>query len=87
LTGLLIALLLLGITIGIAVTAISGGVAADPPAHVPPHRHFKYSASGEKVYVGPNFCSNAATAKGFSNFHRNVHLVDPGVNDIWFEPC
>jgi hypothetical protein len=67
--------------------AVSRHVAADPPASVPAHRHYKYSGSGEKVYVGPNFCDNAATKNGFSNFHRNVHLVDPGINDIWSEPC
>ena len=91
-TGLRIAALLLGITIGLEVTAMSGimisrHVAADSPAPVPPHRHYKYTASGEKLYVGPNFCTNAATAQGFYAFHKNVHLTDPGINDIWSEPC
>ena len=86
-TGLRIAALLLGITIGLGVMAISGPVAADTPTPVPAHRHFKYNASGEKVYVGVNFCDNAATADGFSSFHYNVHVIDPGMNDILSEPC
>ena len=91
-TGLRIAALLLGITIGLEVTAMSGimisrHVAADSPAPVLPHRHYKYTASGEKLYVGPNFCANAATRQGFYAYHRNVHLTDPGINDIRSESC
>jgi hypothetical protein len=91
-TGLRIAALLLGITIGLEATAMSGimisrHVAADTPAPVPPHRHYKYTASGEKLYVGPNFCANAATGQGFYAYHRNVHLTDPGMNDIRSESC
>jgi hypothetical protein len=91
-TGLRIAALLLGITIGLEVTAMSGimisrHVAADTPAPVLPHRHYKYTASGEKLYVGPNFCANAATGQGFYAYHRNVHLTDPGMNDIRSESC
>jgi hypothetical protein len=86
-TGLRIAVLLLGITIGIGFTAISRHVAADTPAYVPAHRHFKESVSGEKVYVGPNFCDNTATESGFSNFHYNVHKAQPGINDIQLELC
>jgi hypothetical protein len=91
-TGLRIAALLIGITIGLGVIATSGmmmfgHVAADSPAPVPPHRHYKFTAGGEKVYVGPNFCTSAATAEGFYAFHRNVHLMDPGINDIRSELC
>jgi hypothetical protein len=44
--GLRVAALALGITIGVAATAASGMmifglVAADSPAPVPPHRHYK----------------------------------------------
>jgi hypothetical protein len=91
-TGLRLAALLLGITIGLEVVAMSGimiarHVAADSPQPVSPHRHYKLSASGEKIFVGPNFCTNAATAQGFDAFHRNVHVTDPGMNDIKSEPC
>jgi hypothetical protein len=89
--GLRIAALLLGITIGLEVTALSGimisrHVAADTPAPVAPHRHYKMTASGEKVYVGPNLCDNATTAQGYYALHRNVHLMDPGINYMT-EPC
>lgn len=70
---------------GIANTAID--VSADKPAPVVPHRHYKFTASGEKVYVGPNFCDVEASAQGFYGFHHNVHLTDPGLNDIHSEAC
>jgi hypothetical protein len=90
-TGLRIAALLLGFIIGLEVIAMSGimiprHVAADSPAPVAPHRHYEITASGEKVYVGPNFCDNATTAQGYHAFHRNVHLMDPGINYMT-EPC
>jgi hypothetical protein len=80
------------VTIGVTAAAapgiaIFGHVTADQPAPVCPHRHYKLTNDGEKVYIGPNFCSNAATAEGFSAFHYNVHLTDPGMNDIKSEPC
>jgi hypothetical protein len=85
-TGLRIAMLLLGITIGIGFMAVSRHVAADTPTPVTAHRHFKISDTGEKIYVGPNFCDNDATGDGFANFHRNVHLY-PGMNGIQSELC
>jgi hypothetical protein len=88
-TGLRIAVLLLGITIGIGFMAASRHVAADTPASVAAHRHFfKSSDTGEKIYVGPNFCNNTATADGFANFHYNVHKAQPGINNnIQSEDC
>jgi hypothetical protein len=86
-TGLRIAALLLGITVGLGVMATSGRVTADSPAPVPPHRHYKLLASGEKVYVGPRFCDNIAASQGFYRFHQRVHLTDPGINDIKSESC
>lgn len=76
-----------GLIVGAALVATVGEATADAPPPVPAHRHYKLAASGEKVYVGPNFCEVAASAQGFYGFHAKVHLTDPGTNDILSESC
>jgi hypothetical protein len=44
--------------------------------HISPHRHFINTASGEKVYIGPNPCP-ASPSIAFDNFHGNVHRGTP----------
>jgi hypothetical protein len=70
---------------GVANTAID--VSADRPAPIGAHRHYKFAANGDKVYVGPNFCDVDASAQGFYGFHQKVHVTDPGLNDILSEGC
>ncbi len=79
--------LISGSIVGSVLLVTVGVAAADAPPSVAPHRHFKYAANGEKVYVGPNFCDVEAAAQGFYGFHAKVHAQDPGVNDIQSEPC
>jgi hypothetical protein len=79
--------LLSGLIVGAALVGTVGEAAANAPAPVPPHRHYKFAANGEKVYVGPNFCDVDAAAQGFYGFHAKVHVTDPGINDISPEPC
>lgn len=76
-----------GLIVGAVLVATVGEAAADAPEPVPPHRHYKLAANGEKVYVGPNFCDIEAAAQGFYGFHHKVHATDPGVNDILSEGC
>jgi hypothetical protein len=45
------------------------------------------NAGGSKVYVGPDFCGIDAEAQGFAAFHHKVHVKDPGLVDVFFEPC
>lgn len=59
---------------------------ADAPPLVRAHRHY-ILVNEARVYVGPDFCSNAAPAQGFAAFHKNVHLTDPGLVDVRSEAC
>jgi hypothetical protein len=79
--------LISGLIAGSVLVVTVGVAAADAPPPVQPHRHYKFPANGEKVYVGPNFCDGEAAAQGFYGFHARVHVEDPGINDILRESC
>jgi hypothetical protein len=85
LAKLRIAALALGITLGVGASWMGfWGVAAEDnsPPPVGPHRHYTVT-DGQKVYIGPNFCDNAATEQGFAAFHHKVHIaVRPSLNDV-----
>jgi hypothetical protein len=94
LAKLRIAALALGITLGVGASWMGfWGVAAEdnnPPSPdgVVPHRHFTLKDDGAKVYVGPNFCANAATEQGWAAYHWNVHRAQAGIiNEIIAERC
>ena len=63
---------------GIAAAVILPVLAAPAPP-VGAHRHFIITASGQKVYVGPNFCEIPTTETGFAQFHANVHRGNPAL--------
>ena len=50
-----------------------------PPAR--PHRHFVVTGQGERVEVGPRVCDNPALQAAFENFHHNVHVGAPGLQN------
>jgi hypothetical protein len=94
LAKLRIAALALGITLGVGASWMGfWGVAAEDnnppsPENLVPHRHFTFKDDGvTKVYVGPNFCANAATEQGWAAYHYNVHVIDPGLTNIERELC
>ena len=72
---------------GLGLIHATGDVSAERPAPVQPHRHYTMTASGQKVYVGPNFCDNEKAAQGLAGFHHEVHVKDPGLNNIQSEGC
>jgi hypothetical protein len=76
--------LLVGVSIGLGAMAISS---AEVPEPVRRHRHYTVSASGEKAYIGPNFCDTTITDTGFASFHNNVHLAEPRLSHISGEEC
>ena len=76
-----------GLAMGASLFVGLGGAQADAPPPIGAHRHFKIAASGEKVYVGPNFCDVSASDQGFYGYHYKVHAKDPGINDILSEGC
>lgn len=78
---------LASVLIGTAFAFASGGVSAEKPPPIGAHRHFIVSSSGDKVYVGPNFCDVGASAQGFYGFHNKVHVKDPGLVDVMSEAC
>ena len=59
---------------------------AEEPGLVAAHRHYVIQEDGSKLYIGPNFCTNAATDQGFAAFHQNVHAADISL-DVWSEGC
>lgn len=63
----------------LAATAAVGIAIPNPPQNVPLHNHFK----GD-VQVGPDICAdpdNQGLRRAFLQFHFNVHLNAPGLQD------
>jgi hypothetical protein len=56
------------------VAAFVSVTSAEPAPPVGRHRHYVIASSGEKVYIGPDFCNMDVTTTGFAQFHANVHL-------------
>jgi hypothetical protein len=93
LAKLRVAALALGITLGVGASWTGfWGVAAEDnnppsPEGLRPHRHFTLKDDGEKVYVGPNFCANAATEQGWAAYHDKVHITAIGLDNVQAELC
>ncbi len=58
----------------------SGGALADPPPPIFPHQHFIVQPDGSLLSVGPDICTNPASAQGFFGFHQNVHTGTPNLS-------
>lgn len=52
----------------------AGAVLADPGLpNAGRHQHFILTPDGDRVAVGPDFCSNPDLQDAFNQFHFNVH--------------
>lgn len=57
-----------------SIAAIGAPVASAHTLH--PHQHFITTPNGETHEVGPS-CSNPNAARGFHQYHHNVHTGQP----------
>jgi hypothetical protein len=61
---------------GASFFGMSGGALAQAPDPIFPHQHFLLLGTTQ-LPVGPDICTNAASAQGFYGFHQNIHTGTP----------